>query len=105
MQPPLIRHIRYEDFIALISQGVGDLEGFRSTVDALMGQMGRLDFHHILVALRDGSCDLMCLGHQELGKIGPPNEVQQGQICNYQPTRYLQILPGQMSVANPVGIR
>jgi hypothetical protein len=49
---PLIRHVRYEDFIALVSDGVGDLNGFRSAADALVRQMGSLHFHHILVDLR-----------------------------------------------------
>jgi hypothetical protein len=49
---PLIRHVRYQDFIALISDGVGDLASFRSAIDTLVRQMGTLDYHHILVDLR-----------------------------------------------------
>src|SRR5262249_24498252 len=49
---PLIRHVRYEDFIALVSEGVGDLNGFRSAADTLVRQMGTLHHHHILVDLR-----------------------------------------------------
>jgi hypothetical protein len=49
---PLIRHIRYEEFFALISEGAGDLNGFRSAVDMLVRQMGALQHHHILIDLR-----------------------------------------------------
>ena len=52
MGAPLIRHVRYEDFIALVSDGVGDLDGFRLAADTLVRQMGSLHFHHILVDLR-----------------------------------------------------
>jgi hypothetical protein len=49
---PLIRQVRYEDFIALVSDGVGDLSGFRLAADTLVRQMGNLHFHHIMVDLR-----------------------------------------------------
>jgi hypothetical protein len=49
---PLIRHVRYEDFVALISQGVVDLEGFRLAVDALGRHMGDVAAHHVLFDLR-----------------------------------------------------
>jgi hypothetical protein len=52
MKPPTIKHVRYEDFIALSSEGVGTLEGFRSAVDTLVGQMGDVSFHHVLIDLR-----------------------------------------------------
>jgi hypothetical protein len=52
MEPPLIRHVRYEDFVALISGGAGDLEGFRAALDALVRHMGCLHFHHVLLDLR-----------------------------------------------------
>ena len=52
MGAPLIRHVRYEDFIALVSDGVGNLDGFRLAADTLVRQMGSLHFHHILVDLR-----------------------------------------------------
>src|SRR5262245_14861435 len=52
MGEPLIRHVRFEDFIALTSDGVGDLNGFRSAADTLVRQMGSLHYHHILVDLR-----------------------------------------------------
>jgi hypothetical protein len=50
--PCQIRHVRYEDFFALISEGVGDLSGFRSAIDTLVGQMGDPHHHHILIDLR-----------------------------------------------------
>ena len=43
MGPPIghmIRHIRYEEFAALKSQGAGDFDGFLAAVDALVEQMG-----------------------------------------------------------------
>ena len=52
MAIPIIRHVQYADFIALISDGVGDLSGFRSATDTLVRQMGSLHFHHILIDLR-----------------------------------------------------
>lgn len=52
MREPIIRHVRYEDFIALTSDGVGDLNGFRAAADTLVRQMGTLHYHHILVDLR-----------------------------------------------------
>lgn len=52
MGEPLIRHVRFEDFIALTSDGVGDLDGLRSAADTLVRQMGTLHFHHLLVDLR-----------------------------------------------------
>jgi hypothetical protein len=48
----LIRHVRYDDFIALSSDGVRDLDGFRQAVDALVQQAGTLHFHPILMDLR-----------------------------------------------------
>lgn len=50
--PPQIRHVRYEDFFALISEGVGDLSGFRCAVDALVRQIGAPHHHHVLIDLR-----------------------------------------------------
>jgi hypothetical protein len=52
MEPPLIHHVRYDDFVALISGGASDLESFRAAVDALVRQMGSLHFHHVLLDLR-----------------------------------------------------
>ena len=55
MGPPIghmIRHIRYEEFIALQSEGAGDFDGFLAAVDALLAQMGDVAAHHVLVDLR-----------------------------------------------------
>jgi len=50
---PTIRHVRYEDFYSLSSEGVGDLEGFRRDVDALVRRMGgSLSDHHVMLDLR-----------------------------------------------------
>jgi hypothetical protein len=49
---PEIRHIRIEDFVALISGGDDDLNGFRRAVDALVREMGSLHAHHVLFDLR-----------------------------------------------------
>jgi hypothetical protein len=49
---PLIRHVRYEDFIALASAGVRDLAGFKATVDRLVAEMGAPHHHHVLFDLR-----------------------------------------------------
>ena len=48
----LIRHVRYEDFVTITSDGVGDLLGFQSAADALARRMGDLHYHHVLVDLR-----------------------------------------------------
>jgi hypothetical protein len=52
LHPPHIRHVRYEDFFALISEGVGDLSSFRSAIDTLVREMGEPHHHHLLVDLR-----------------------------------------------------
>jgi hypothetical protein len=55
MGPPsghVIRHIRYEEFVALKSEGAGDFDGFLAAVDALLAQMGDAAAHHVLVDLR-----------------------------------------------------
>ena len=58
MGPPIghvIRHIRYEEFVALKSDGAGDFDGFLAAVDALLAQMGEVADHHVLVDLRRAS--------------------------------------------------
>ena len=58
MGPPighLIRHIRYDEFVALKSQGVGDFDGFLAAVDALLAQTEHVAAHHVLVDLRRAS--------------------------------------------------
>jgi hypothetical protein len=55
MGPPsrhMVRHIRYEEFVALKSEGAGDFDGFLAAVDALVEQMGDVAAHHVLVDLR-----------------------------------------------------
>ena len=55
MGPPtghMIRHIRYQEFVALKSQGAGDFDGFLAAVDALLAQMGDVAAQHVLVDLR-----------------------------------------------------
>ena len=55
MDPPtrhVIRHVRYEEFVALISEGAGDLHGFQAAADALLTQMGDVAAQHVLVDLR-----------------------------------------------------
>jgi hypothetical protein len=55
MEPPtrhVIRHVRYEEFVALKSQGAGDFDGFLAAVDALLAQMGDVASHHVMVDLR-----------------------------------------------------
>jgi hypothetical protein len=49
---PTIRHVRYEDFYLLSSNGVGDVESFCRAVDALVRQMGSVSDHHVLLDLR-----------------------------------------------------
>ena len=50
---PTIRHVRYEDFYSLSSEGVGDLEGFCRAIDALVWRMGgSLSDHHVVLDLR-----------------------------------------------------
>ncbi len=58
MGPPIpheIRHIRYEEFVALKSEGAGDFDGFLAAVEALLAQMGDIVAHHVLVDLRRAS--------------------------------------------------
>jgi hypothetical protein len=50
--PPLIRHVRYEDFFALLHGGAADLEPFRRALDALLAEMGPPHHHHVLFDLR-----------------------------------------------------
>ena len=55
MGPPIghvIRHVRYEEFVALKSEGAGDFDGFLAAVDALLAQMGDVAAQHVLVDLR-----------------------------------------------------
>jgi hypothetical protein len=55
MDPPtrhVIRHVRYEEFVALISEGAGDMDGFQAAADALLDQMGDVAAQHVLVDLR-----------------------------------------------------
>ena len=51
----VIRQIRYDEFVALKSEGVGDFDGFLAAVDALLVQMGDVAAHHVLVNLRRAS--------------------------------------------------
>jgi hypothetical protein len=56
--PPLIRHVRYEDYFALVSDGVGnDLLAYRRAVDALVHQMGDPHWHHVLFDLRHATVE------------------------------------------------
>ena len=55
MGPPIgqmIRHIRYEEFVALKSEGASDFDGFLAAVNTLVEQMGDVAAHHVLVDLR-----------------------------------------------------
>ena len=56
MDPPtrhVIRHVSYQDFVALKSEGAGDFDGFLAAVDALRAQMGEnVAAQHVLVDLR-----------------------------------------------------
>jgi hypothetical protein len=52
MEPPIIKHVRYEDFIALVSDGVNTLDGFRAAIDHLLAEMGSVRAHHVLFDLR-----------------------------------------------------
>jgi hypothetical protein len=49
---PTIRHVRYEDFYSLSSDGVEDIESFCRAVDALVAEMGRVKDHHVVLDLR-----------------------------------------------------
>lgn len=55
MEPPLIRHVRYADFVSLISRGAGDMDGLRSAVDTLLSQMDDPGAHNVLIDLRRGA--------------------------------------------------
>lgn len=48
-----VRHVRYEDFIALISGGVGEIANFRTVIDKLVVEMGTLCHHNLLIDLRN----------------------------------------------------
>jgi hypothetical protein len=49
---PTIRHVRYEDFYSLSSEGIGDIESFCRAVDTLVRLMGRVSDHHVVLDLR-----------------------------------------------------
>jgi hypothetical protein len=51
-QPVTIRHIRYEDFISVASAGEPDLDAVRSAVDAVVGRIGDVASHDVVVDLR-----------------------------------------------------
>jgi hypothetical protein len=55
VHPPQIRHVHYEDFFALISEGVGDLTGFRFAIDMLVRQIGDPHSHNLLFDLRNAT--------------------------------------------------
>ena len=55
MDPPtrhVIRHVSYQDFVALKSEGAGDFDGFLAAVDALLAQMGDVAARPVLIDLR-----------------------------------------------------
>jgi hypothetical protein len=60
--PHQIRHVSYDNFFALVSEGAGDLAAFRAAVDALARQMGDPRHHPVLVDLR----------HATLGPLPEP---------------------------------
>jgi hypothetical protein len=49
---PLIRHVRYVDFFALVGAGAAELGQFRLALDALLREMGPPRHHHVLFDLR-----------------------------------------------------
>jgi hypothetical protein len=51
-EPHAVRHVRYHEFVALLSRGAGDLDGFRAAVDTLLAQMGDVAAHPVLIDLR-----------------------------------------------------
>jgi hypothetical protein len=52
MEPHAVRHVRYDEFVALLSRGAGDLDGFRAAVDTLLAQTGEVAAHPVLIDLR-----------------------------------------------------
>ncbi len=71
----MIRHIRYEEFVALKSEGAGDFDGFLAAVDALVEQMGDVAAHHVLVDLRHATIPplpeaLLARALQHLRRLG-----------------------------------
>jgi hypothetical protein len=52
---PTIRHVRYEDFYSLTSEGAGDLGSFCRALDTLVRQMGSLSDHHVVLDLRNAT--------------------------------------------------
>jgi hypothetical protein len=52
MEPHAVRHVRYAEFMALLSRGAGDLDGFRAAVDTLLTQMGDVAAQPVLIDLR-----------------------------------------------------
>jgi hypothetical protein len=48
----LIRHIRYEDFFAVVSDGADTLQQSKDQVDRFVRDMGDLKHHHVLLDLR-----------------------------------------------------
>jgi hypothetical protein len=55
MEPPtrhVIRHVSYQDFVALTSEGAGDFDGFLAAVEALVAQTGDVAAQPVLFDLR-----------------------------------------------------
>jgi hypothetical protein len=52
MGPVTVRHVRYQDFIALSSDGVCDLAGFQAAVDELVRRIGEVSYYHVLIDVR-----------------------------------------------------
>jgi hypothetical protein len=55
MGPPtrhVIRHVSYQDFVTLKSEGAGDFDGFLAAIEALLAQTGGVAAQPVLIDLR-----------------------------------------------------
>jgi hypothetical protein len=57
-----VRHVRYEDFFAVVSDGIDTLEHGRDQVDRFVRDLGDLKYHHVLLDLR----------HATIGPVAEP---------------------------------
>jgi hypothetical protein len=107
---PTIRHVRYEDFYSLSSDGVGDIESFCRAVDALVRQMGSVSDHNVLMDLRHATIPPIpvqqlsqAMGELALRGIGVANKV----AVVYDPAdaaRATLMVQGE-EIATQVGLR
>jgi hypothetical protein len=96
---PLIRHVRYQDFIALVSDGSSDLDTTKKQFDDLIRSMGTLHAHNVLIDLRRATTGpvpeallVEITGHMREAGLGVKNRV----ALVYDPDDELRIDRGEV---------